>query len=129
MIERKLAIFAAAMSLSISAFAGSFDTAVVMDGVTQMADTAELQFNPAPSNTGVLSVLGDHSGTARKTYPFVYDVPEKQPDPTARSVNITFADKTALSISCDPLSDNCRSLDYLVKGTDTFSLLWKIKHK
>lgn len=129
MTKKKIAVSAAAMALSVSALAGSFGKAIVMDGTTQTADTAELRFDPTPSNSGVLIVLGDHSGTARQTYQFVYDVPEKQPDPTARRVNITFADKTTLSISCDPLSDNCRSLDYVVKGANTFSLLWKIEHK
>jgi hypothetical protein len=52
-----------------------------MDGTTQTAAMAELRFDPTPSNTGVLIVLGDHSGgTARQTYQFIYDVPEKQPD-------------------------------------------------
>jgi hypothetical protein len=129
MLKKKITAFAAAMSLPLSALAGNFRTPIVMDGTTQTADTAELRFDPTPSNTGVLIVLGDHSGTARRTYQFVYDVPEKQPDPTARRVNITFADKTTLSISCDPLSDNCRSLDYVVKGANTFSLMWKIEHK
>jgi hypothetical protein len=128
-MREKITVFAAVMSLSVSALAGTFGTPIVMGGTTQTADTAELRFDPRPSNSGVLIVLGDHSGTTRQTYPFVYDVPEKQPDPTARRVNITFADKTTLSISCDPLSNNCRSLNYVDKGANTFSLMWKIVQK
>ncbi len=42
------------------------------------------------------------------------------------AVEVTFTDKQSLAISCDSLSDNCRSAAYVVEGGVTFSLLWRI---
>jgi hypothetical protein len=60
------------------AMADGYSHPVVMTGVTQMADTAELHFDPAPAHSGTLVVLGDHSKTPRQSYPFVYNVPAQR---------------------------------------------------
>jgi len=109
-----------------SAFAGLYSKPVVMTGENQMGDTAELRFEAAPSHTGTLVILGDRSKTPRKSVAFVYDVPDKQPAGSDPTVNITFSDKQTLSISCDPLADNCKSAGYVTEGGSTFSILWKM---
>jgi hypothetical protein len=109
-----------------SAFAGLYPKPVVMTGVNQMGDTAQLRFDPAPAHTGTLVLLGDRTKTPQQSYPFVYDIPDKQPDSTSATVNLTFADKQTLSISCDPLAEHCRSAGYVTEGGSTFSIMWKI---
>ena len=114
------------ITLAGSAFAGLYSKPVVMTGEDQMGDTTELRFNAAPSHTGTLVILGDRSKTPQKSVAFVYDVPDKQPAGTGPTVDITFGDKQTLSISCDPLADNCKSAGYVTEGGSTFSILWKI---
>ena len=125
-MHEKAALAFTILALTGHAFAASYPKPVVMTGENQMADTAELRFDPAPAHTGTLVVLGDRTKTPRRTYSFVYDVPDRQPAGTDPIVNLTFADKQTLSISCDPLSNNCNSAGYLTEGGSTFSILWKI---
>jgi hypothetical protein len=110
-------------------FAGSYPRPVVMTGVTQMSDTAELRFDPAPANTGTLVILGDHTRTTPQTYRFVYDVPVEKPGAVDPPVDIAFGDKQKLTILCDTLSDNCRSTGYVTEGTSTFSMSWKVTQR
>ncbi|WP_207005202.1 hypothetical protein [Trinickia mobilis] len=98
----------------------------MMTGENQMGDTVELRFDPAPSHAGTLVILGDRTKTPPKSVAFVYEVPDKQPAGANATVNITFGDKQTLSITCDPLADNCRSAGYVTEGGSTFSILWKI---
>ncbi|QCP53382.1 hypothetical protein FAZ95_30450 [Trinickia violacea] len=114
------------VTLAGSAFAGLYSKPVVMTGENQMGDTAELRFDAAPSHNGTLVILGDRTKTPKKSVPFIYDVPDKQPAGTGPTVNITFGDKKTLSISCDPFADNCKSTGYVTEGGSTFSILWKI---
>jgi hypothetical protein len=117
------------VSLSASAIAGGYPRGVVMTGMTQMADTVELRFDPAPADTGTLVILGDHSKAPERTYRFVYDLPAPPRGAVNQPVNIDFSDKQKLNILCDTLSDNCRSTGYLTEGSATFSLLWKVTQK
>jgi hypothetical protein len=109
-----------------SAFAGLYPKPVVMTGENQMGDTAELRFDAAPAHTGTLVLLGNKTKTPPQTYHFIYDIPDAPSAKTDASVNLTFADNQTLSISCDPLADNCRSAGYVTEGGSTFSILWKI---
>ncbi|SDH64011.1 hypothetical protein [Paraburkholderia phenazinium] len=115
-------------SIAGSAFADGYARPVVMTGVTQMSDTAELHFAAAPENTGTLVILGDHTKTPKQTYRFVYSVPAQHSavDP---AVNLDFGDKQKLTILCDPRSDNCMSTGYVTMGTATFSMLWKVTQR
>jgi hypothetical protein len=117
------------ISMAGSAFAGGYPRPVVMTGVTQMADTAELRFDPAPADTGTLVVLGDHSKNPQQTYRFVYDVPTAPRGAVDRTVNIAFNDKQKLTLLCDLLSDNCRSTGYVTEGAATFSMSWKVTQR
>jgi hypothetical protein len=114
------------ISTSVTTFAGGFPRPVVLTGQTQMADTVELRFDPAPADTGTLVVLGDRSKTPAQSYRFVYDVPPLSRGISNQPVNIDFADKRTLNILCDTLSDNCRSTDYVTEGSATFSMSWKV---
>jgi len=111
------------------AFAGGYPKPVVMTGVTQMADTAELRFDPAPADTGTLVIVGDHSKKPERTYHFVYDVPDAPRGAVYRAVNIAFNNKQKLTILCDPLSGNCRSTGYVTEGAATFSMSWKVTQR
>lgn len=122
----KLAVAVIALSVAVSAFAAGYTKPVVMTGVTQMADTAELHFDPAPADTGTLVILGDHTKTPQQTFRFVYDVPPTPRNEENEPVKIAFSDKQKLTILCDRLSDMCRSTDYVTQGTTTFSMSWKI---
>ena len=112
-----------------AAIAGGYSHPVVMTGVTQMADTAELHFDPAPAHTGTLVVLGDHSKTPRQSYPFVYNVPAPQRTEVDPPVNLDFSGKQKLTLLCDPRSDNCIATGYLTFGETTFSILWKVTQR
>lgn len=122
----KLVFAVIALSVAGSVFAGGYAKPVVMTGVTQMADTAELLFDPAPADTGKLVVLGDHTNTPQQTYRFVYNVPAAAPNAVNPPVNIAFSDKQTLTILCDRLSDICRSTGYVTEGSATFSMSWKV---
>lgn len=117
------------ISLSASALASGYPKPVVMTGVTQMADTVELRFDPAPADTGTLVILGDHSKTPEQRYRFVYDLPARPRGGVDQPVNIDFSDEQKLNILCDTLSDNCRSTDYVIEGSATFSMSWKVTQK
>lgn len=117
------------VTLSASAFAGGYSKPVVMTGMTQMADTVELRFDPAPADTGTLVILGDHSGTPEQKYRFVYDLPARSRGAVDQPVNIDLGDKQKLNILCDTLSDNCHSTDYVTEGSATFSTLWKVTQR
>ncbi|MEW6342897.1 MAG: hypothetical protein AB1704_19740 [Pseudomonadota bacterium] len=116
-------------SIAGSAFADGYSRPVVMTGVTQMADTAELHFDPAPADTGTLVILGDHTKTPKQTYRFVYNLPAAQRKAVDPAVNLDFSDKQKLTILCDPRSDNCMSTGYVTMGTATFSMLWKVTQR
>ena len=121
------AVFASTfLTLAGSALAGLYAKPVVMTGENQMGDTAELRFDPSPSHTGTLVLLGDRTKTPQQTFPFVYEIPDKRATQSSPTVNITFADKQTLSISCDPLAENCESAGYVTVGGSTFSILWVI---
>ncbi|WP_429283010.1 hypothetical protein [Paraburkholderia sp. GAS41] len=111
-----------------SAMADGYLHPVVMTGVTEMADTAELHFDPAPKDTGTLVILGDHTKTPKQSYAFVYSVPTPrgEADPP---VNLDFSGKQKLTILCDPRSDNCMSTGYVTLGAATFSMLWKVTQR
>jgi hypothetical protein len=100
-----------------------------MTGETQMADIAELRFDPAPADTGSLVVLGDHMNKLQQTYRFVYNVPAAPPNAVNPSVNIAFTDKQTLTILCDRLSDMCRSTGYVTIGNTTFSISWEVTQR
>jgi hypothetical protein len=114
------------VSLPATALAGGYSRPVVLTGVTQMADTVELRFDPAPADTGTLVVLGNQSKTPPKSYRFVYDLPPISRGTTDQPVNIAFSDSNKLSLLCDTLSDICRSTDYVTEGSATFSMSWKV---
>jgi hypothetical protein len=114
------------VTLTGSAFAGLYSKPVLMTGEDQMGNTAELRFDAAPSHTGTLVILGDRTKTPQKSVSFVYEVLDKQPAGAGPTVDITFGDKQTLSISCDPIADNCKSAGYVTEGGSTFSILWKI---
>ncbi|WP_144158614.1 hypothetical protein [Paraburkholderia sp. BCC1885] len=116
-------------SIARSAIADGYSHPVVMQGETQMADTAELHFDPAPKYTGTLVVLGDHTKTPKQSYPFVYSLPTPQHGATDAAVNLDFSGKQTLTILCDPLSDNCRSTGYVTQGNTTFSMSWKVTQR
>jgi hypothetical protein len=116
-------------SIAGSAMADGYSHPVVMTGVTQMADTAELHFDPAPKDTGTLVVLGDHSKTPKQSYLFVYSLPAPQRGQVDPPVNLDFSGKQKLTILCDPRSDNCMSTGYVNLGTTTFSMLWKVTQR
>lgn len=109
------------------AFASHIDQAFSMTGLTQSGDTAVLHFDPVAAAAGKLVILGDRSNTKQQTiafsYRFVPGTPGAKGDPT---VEITFADKQSLTIFCDPLSDNCRSTDFITEDGTTFALVWRI---
>jgi hypothetical protein len=117
------------ISLAGSAFAGGYSRPVVMTGMTQMADTAELRFDPAPADTGTLVILGDHTKTPQQTYRFIYDVPPEKRGAVDPPVNIAFSDKQKLTILCDTLSDICRSTGYVTEGAATFSMSWRVTQR
>jgi hypothetical protein len=125
----KLVFAVIALSVAGSVFAGGYSRPVVMTGETQMADTAELRFDPAPADTGSLVVLGDHTNTPQQTYRFVYNVPAVSPNAVNPPVNISFTDKQTLTILCDRLSDICRSTNYVTVGNTTFSMSWKVTQR
>jgi hypothetical protein len=116
-------------SIAGSAAADGYSHPVVMQGVTQMADTAELHFDPAPSDKGTLVVLGDHTKTPKQSYPFVYRVPAAQRGAVDPAVDLDFSGKQTLTILCDPRSDNCMSTGYVTLGATTFSMLWKVTQR
>lgn len=117
------------VAFSASAFAGGYSKHVIMTGVTQMADTVELRFDPAPADTGTLVILGDHSGTPQQTYRFVYDLPARPRGAVDQPVNLDFSDKQKLNLLCDTLSDICHSTDYVTEGSATFSTSWKVTQR
>jgi hypothetical protein len=131
MLRKHLFVFLAAIALTGAAarpsLAASGHSRFLMAGLSDSGDTVELHFDAPPSSNGKLVILGNRSGVTPKSVPFSYrmrpPVPRGLADP---SVEITFADKQTLAISCDPLSNNCRSAGYVVEGNATFSLLWHI---
>lgn len=125
----KLIIAFILFSIVGGAFADGYSRPVVMTGVTQMADTAELHFDPTPADTGTLVIRGDHTKTPEQTYRFVYNVPAEQRGAVDPAVNINFSDKQTLTILCDPRSDNCMSTGYVTLGATTFSMLWKVTQR
>jgi len=116
-------------SIAGSAIADGYSHPVVMTGVTQMADTAELHFDPSPKDTGTLVILGDHTKTPKQSYPFVYSLPPAQSGEVDPPVNLDFSGKQKLTILCDPRSVNCMSTGYVNLGTTTFSMLWKVTQR
>lgn len=116
-------------SMTGVAMADGYRHPVVMTGVTQMADTAELHFDPAPAHTGTLVVLGDHSKTPRQSYLFVYNLPAPTRTEVDPPVNLDFNNKQKLTLLCDPRSDNCIATGYLTFGKTTFSILWKVTQR
>jgi hypothetical protein len=116
-------------SLTASAMADGYSHLVVMTGVTEMADTAELHFDPAPKDTGTLVILGDHTNTPKQTYPFVYSLPTPQRGQVDPPVDLDFSGKQKLTLLCDPRSDNCISTGYVTLGATTFSVLWKVTQR
>jgi hypothetical protein len=116
-------------SVASTAMADGYTHPVVMTGVTQMADTAELRFDPAPAHTGTLVILGDHTKTPQQRYRFVYTVPAPQHGDVDPPINLDFSDKQKLTILCDPRSDNCMSTGYVTLGAATFSMLWKVTQR
>ena len=117
------------VSIADSATADGYSHPVVMTGVTEMADTAELHFDPAPKDTGTLVILGDHTKTPKQSYPFVYSLPTVQSGQVDPPVNLDFSNKQKLTLLCDPRSDNCISTGYVTMGTTTFSVLWKVTQR
>jgi hypothetical protein len=115
--------------VACGAMADGYSHPVVMTGVTQMADTAELHFDPAPAHTGKLIVLGDHSKTPPQSYPFVYNLPAPQRTEVDPPVKLDFTNKQKLTLLCDPRSDNCIATGYLTFGETTFSILWKVTQR
>jgi len=116
-------------SMAGVAMADSYPHPVVMTGVTQMADTAELRFDPAPAHTGKLVVLGDHTKRPQQSYPFVYNVPTATSTEVDPPVNLDFSDKQKLTLLCDPQSDNCVATGYVTFGETTFALSWKVTQR
>jgi hypothetical protein len=116
-------------SIAGSVLADGYSHPVVMQGVTQMADTAELHFDPAPAHTGTLVVLGDHTNTPKQSYPFNYTVPAPVRGSTDAAVTLDFSGKQSLTILCDSLSDICHSTGYMTEGTTTFSMAWKVTQR
>lgn len=76
------------VSIAGRVMAAGYSQPVVMTGVTQMADTVELRFDPATKNSGTLVILGDHTNTAAQSFPFVYSVPEPQQGEVHPLVNL-----------------------------------------
>jgi hypothetical protein len=110
------------------AFAAHIDQAFSMTGLTHEGDTAVLRFDPAPSATGKLVILGDRTHSGSRTMAFSYRILPLTPHaPGNPTVEMTFGDKQSLTIFCDPLSDNCRSTDFVTEDGITFSLLWRIE--
>ncbi|ANB71494.1 hypothetical protein AYM40_03255 [Paraburkholderia phytofirmans OLGA172] len=114
------------VSIAGNVLADGYSRPVVMTGVTQMADTAELHFDPAPKDSGTLVILGDHTKTSKQSYSFVYSVLAAQHSGVDPAVNLDFSGKQKLTILCDPRSDNCISTGYVTFGSATFSMLWKV---
>ena len=116
-----------ALLVCTPALARHIDQAFTMTGLTQSGDTAELRFDPVSSAAGKLVILGDRSNTKPQTIAFSYQFVPGTPGATGvPTVQITFADKQSLTIFCDPLSDNCRSTDFITEDGTTFALLWRI---
>jgi hypothetical protein len=131
MLRKHLFVFLAAIALmgtaARPALAANADSRLLMAGLSDSGDTVELHFDASPSTNGKLVILGNRSGVTPKSVPFSYRMLPTAPGGLADpSVEITFADKQTLAISCDPLSNNCRSAGYVVEGNATFSLLWHI---
>jgi hypothetical protein len=119
-------VFLLTLALLGAAAAANDSHRFLMTGLTDAGDTVELHFDALPLSSGKLVILGNRSGMS-KAVPFSYRVMPLPPGGLADPVvEITFSDKQALTISCDPLSDNCRSASYVVEGGATFSLLWRI---
>ena len=102
----------------------------LMTGLTDTGDTAVLKFAPAPSASGKLTILGDHTHAQLRTVAFSYRLlPVKSGVEGDPRVQITFSDKRSLTIMCDPLSDNCRSDGFITESGVTFALLWHITRR
>ena len=112
------------------AFAGDFAVPVTLTGITQLGYPAELRFERGAAKTGRLVILGGTSGGAPVEERFTYDVTGDHRQ-TARGavVDVHFEDKQSVNITCDPLSDNCRSSGYVTESGATFSIVWTITRK
>lgn len=115
---------------SFSAFAGQVDHTFAMAGLAETGDTVTLRFNPAPSTEGLMTILGNRTGTNPKSVDFTYRlIPKTVARVGDPRVQITFPDKQSLTIFCDPLSNNCRSEGFVTEGGVTFALPWHIEHR
>jgi hypothetical protein len=121
----------AALAVSVQVWAGQAPiVAFSMTGLTDTGDAAVLKFDPAPSEGGTLTILGDRTHIQPRTVPLSYRlIPVKTSVDGDPRVQITFSDKKSLIIMCDPLSDNCRSDGFITESGVTFALLWHIKRR
>jgi hypothetical protein len=127
---KEWALTVAFMVISGTALASGYERPIVMTSETQLGDDAELRFNPAPANTGELVVMDKTAHAVSLTRPFSYDVEGvDHTAPRGSTVDLHFSDGNGLTIACDPLSENCRSSDFLTEGPDTFSISWVIKRE
>jgi hypothetical protein len=122
-------LVALAVSAQVSAGQSQFAD-FSMTGLTDTGDAAVLQFYPAPSEGGTLTILGDRTHVQPRTVPLRYRLmPEKNSVDGDPRVQVTFPDQQSLTIMCDPLSDNCRSEGFITESGVTFALLWHIKRR
>jgi hypothetical protein len=134
MVRKRIAVTVAAwMLMSANVFASGYAQPIVMASETQLGDDAELRFDPTPANTGELVVVDKTTKAVSLKRPFSYDVKGGTPNmprtPRGATVDLRFSDGNALTIACDPLSENCRSSDFVTEGSDAFSLSWVIKQE
>jgi hypothetical protein len=122
----KIAVCAALMLFSLTAIASNRASDLVLRGVTDSGDTAELRFGHEPSQEGTLMLLGDKTQTPQRVYPFSYLTSGKRHETQTKTINIVFQDRQQLTLLCDTLSDNCRSLEYVTEGGNTFSIVWQV---
>jgi hypothetical protein len=129
MVGRWMTVLAMGL-MSANAFASGYTRPIVMTSETQLGDDAELRFNPAPASTGELVVMDKTAHAVSLRRPFFYDVEGvNHTAPRGSTVDLHFDDGNGLTIACDPLSENCRSSDFLTEGPDTFSISWVIKRE
>lgn len=95
-----------------------------MMGMTNTGDTALLKFDSPSSPNGMLVILRNRIHEHRVTVPFSYRLcPVKASVDGDPRVQITFPEKQSLVITCDPLSDNCRSDTFITESGVTFALV------
>jgi hypothetical protein len=130
MVGKWVAAVVAWTLMSANAFASGYARPIVMTSETQLGDDVELRFDPTPADTGELVVVDKTSNAVSLMRTFSYDVKGgKLSAARGSTVDVRFHDGNALTIACDPLSENCRSSDFLTEGPDTFSISWVIKHE